>query len=125
MSNFESAFNTSSNINDEHMSQLAKNVETNIERMNNNDKLVSEMRQQPSLGSGEIQHNSRPVEYSNVSIKEYIIITLLFSLFAYKRTGRIIMNFFPFISHDSVLPYLLILGFIFTFTLKLIKKLFI
>ena len=70
---------------------------------------------------------TKPVKKSFImtNIKEFIIIILVFSLFAYRETNKILYRALPMITRiESQLPSLFIRGFMFALTIKLIKKLF-
>ena len=57
------------------------------------------------------------------NVKEYLVITLLFSLIAHKKINKLLLNYIPFLAnYDSPIPSLLFRGILFSIVLIIIKK---
>ena len=61
--------------------------------------------------------------YIMKNVKEYLVITLLFSLLAHKKISKLFLNYIPFLAkYESPIPSLLLRGILFSVILIIIKK---
>ena len=131
-------------MNDKDINNLINNIENNIQKdnlTNNNiniqqnniptynptytDPIYKPVIQQQKPIINNVIQKEKKKSFIMTNIKEFIIIILLFSIFAYRGTNKILYLSLPMITKiESPLPSLFIRGFIFALTIKLIKKLF-